>query len=171
MMSNAYVYYVLYFVGNNFDASLTATTSKACIWVMLANLAQSSQSSILAASIGPVPRSRIRCKMCRQVLATREDMLDHGQLRPAIVPKAESSAAETPSPILNSDKTDQATQDASETIVTSSSDAASEGSNTTVTTPPGTVASSGVTNAPILLNPKCSGYFVEPVSHLLPIVT
>ncbi|KAH9946860.1 hypothetical protein B0H21DRAFT_778859 [Amylocystis lapponica] len=29
------------------------------------------------------PRRRIRCKMCRQELATREHMLDHGQLGPA----------------------------------------------------------------------------------------
>ncbi|KZT02973.1 uncharacterized protein LAESUDRAFT_660706 [Laetiporus sulphureus 93-53] len=31
----------------------------------------------------PGPRRRIRCKMCRQELAAREHMLDHGQLGPA----------------------------------------------------------------------------------------
>ncbi|KAI0825190.1 hypothetical protein BC628DRAFT_1410586 [Trametes gibbosa] len=31
----------------------------------------------------PAARRRIRCKMCRQELATREHMLDHGQLGPA----------------------------------------------------------------------------------------
>ncbi|KAF8879643.1 hypothetical protein CPB84DRAFT_1687860 [Gymnopilus junonius] len=31
----------------------------------------------------PRPRRKIRCKMCRQELATREHMLDHGQLGPA----------------------------------------------------------------------------------------
>ncbi|KAH9478381.1 Dual specificity protein phosphatase MPK-4 [Psilocybe cubensis] len=31
----------------------------------------------------PIPRRRIRCKKCRQELATREHMLDHGQLGPA----------------------------------------------------------------------------------------
>lgn len=36
------------------------------------------------------PRRRIRCKMCRQELATREHMLDHGQLGPA------TPAASTP---------------------------------------------------------------------------
>ncbi|EMD35294.1 hypothetical protein CERSUDRAFT_116096 [Gelatoporia subvermispora B] len=30
-----------------------------------------------------LPKRRIRCKMCRQELATREHMLDHGQLGPA----------------------------------------------------------------------------------------
>lgn len=38
----------------------------------------------------PSPRRRIRCKMCRQELATREHMLDHGQLGPA------TPAASTP---------------------------------------------------------------------------
>jgi dual specificity phosphatase 12 len=31
----------------------------------------------------PQPRRRIRCKMCRQELATREHMVDHGQVGPA----------------------------------------------------------------------------------------
>ncbi|KDR80052.1 hypothetical protein GALMADRAFT_222955 [Galerina marginata CBS 339.88] len=40
-----------------------------------------------------LPRRRIRCKMCRQELATREHMLDHGQLGPATpaVPTPSSS--------------------------------------------------------------------------------
>lgn len=31
----------------------------------------------------PQPRRRLRCKMCRQELATREHMVDHGQVGPA----------------------------------------------------------------------------------------
>ncbi|KAF7980552.1 hypothetical protein HWV62_37703 [Athelia sp. TMB] len=43
---------------------------------------------------GPQPKRRIRCKMCRQELAAREHMLDHGQLGPPtpFVPSALSPA-------------------------------------------------------------------------------
>ncbi|KAH9849816.1 hypothetical protein C2E23DRAFT_350969 [Lenzites betulinus] len=47
----------------------------------------------------PTPRRRIRCKMCRQELATREHMLDHGQLGPAT--PAVLSAASSRRPSMN----------------------------------------------------------------------
>lgn len=43
------------------------------------------------ATPGPIVRRRIRCKMCRQELATREHMLDHGQLNPP-TPSTQSPA-------------------------------------------------------------------------------
>lgn len=39
------------------------------------------------------PRRRIRCKMCRQELATRDHMLDHGQLGPATPASATPAAS------------------------------------------------------------------------------
>ncbi|KAL0576450.1 tyrosine protein phosphatase yvh1 [Marasmius crinis-equi] len=43
------------------------------------------------------PRRRIRCKMCRQELAAREHMLDHGQLGPATPASATPAASRRPS--------------------------------------------------------------------------
>ncbi|KAG7093920.1 hypothetical protein E1B28_007556 [Marasmius oreades] len=43
------------------------------------------------------PRRRIRCKMCRQELATREHMLDHGQLGPATPVSISPAASRRPS--------------------------------------------------------------------------
>ncbi|KAI0367683.1 hypothetical protein BV20DRAFT_1037581 [Pilatotrama ljubarskyi] len=50
----------------------------------------------------PTPRRRIRCKMCRQELATREHMLDHGQLGPPT--PAVLSAASSRRPSMNDTK-------------------------------------------------------------------
>ncbi|KAI8976656.1 hypothetical protein BD414DRAFT_467005 [Trametes punicea] len=50
----------------------------------------------------PTPRRRIRCKMCRQELATREHMLDHGQLGPPT--PAVLSAATSRRPSMNDAK-------------------------------------------------------------------
>ncbi|KAF8174097.1 hypothetical protein BJ912DRAFT_66559 [Pholiota molesta] len=50
---------------------------------------------------GGGPRRRIRCKMCRQELATREHMLDHGQLgppTPAVLSPAGSRRPSSSSP-------------------------------------------------------------------------
>ncbi|KAF9528366.1 hypothetical protein CPB83DRAFT_854486 [Crepidotus variabilis] len=60
---------------------------------MFARLPQESPSS----TPGPVPRRRIRCKMCRQELALREHMLDHGQLGPATPPLASPAISRRPS--------------------------------------------------------------------------
>ncbi|KAF8068955.1 hypothetical protein FPV67DRAFT_1098469 [Lyophyllum atratum] len=43
------------------------------------------------------PRRRIRCKMCRRELATREHMLDHGQLGPATPAVRTPAASRRPS--------------------------------------------------------------------------
>ncbi|KAJ7599078.1 hypothetical protein C8J56DRAFT_915807 [Mycena floridula] len=43
------------------------------------------------------PRRRIRCKMCRQELATREHMLDHGQLGPATPAAVTPTSSRRPS--------------------------------------------------------------------------
>ncbi|OSC96594.1 hypothetical protein PYCCODRAFT_1378886 [Trametes coccinea BRFM310] len=50
----------------------------------------------------PAPRRKIRCKMCRQELATREHMLDHGQLGPPT--PAVLSAASSRRPSMNDTK-------------------------------------------------------------------
>ncbi|TFK89292.1 hypothetical protein K466DRAFT_652194 [Polyporus arcularius HHB13444] len=50
-------------------------------------------------SPAPLPRRRIRCKMCRQELAAREHMLDHGQLGPPT--PAVLSAANSRRPSMN----------------------------------------------------------------------
>ncbi|KAI0656971.1 hypothetical protein C8Q70DRAFT_306841 [Cubamyces menziesii] len=50
----------------------------------------------------PMPRRRIRCKMCRQELATREHMLDHGQLGPPT--PVVLSAASSRRPSMNDTK-------------------------------------------------------------------
>ncbi|CDO77073.1 hypothetical protein BN946_scf184473.g17 [Trametes cinnabarina] len=50
----------------------------------------------------PTPRRKIRCKMCRQELATREHMLDHGQLGPPT--PAVLSAASSRRPSMNDTK-------------------------------------------------------------------
>lgn len=48
---------------------------------MFAKFPRTPSDSTPATPVGP--RRRIRCKMCRQELAAREHMLDHGQLGPA----------------------------------------------------------------------------------------
>ncbi|KIK68452.1 hypothetical protein GYMLUDRAFT_215067 [Collybiopsis luxurians FD-317 M1] len=62
----------------NGDGSLPSTD-------MFARFPRSATDSTPATPGGPLkgPRRRIRCKMCRQELAAREHMLDHGQLGPA----------------------------------------------------------------------------------------
>ncbi|KAF8708903.1 hypothetical protein AX14_013529 [Amanita brunnescens Koide BX004] len=50
------------------------------------------------------PRRRIRCKMCRQELASREHMLDHGQLgppTPAVLSPASSRRPSTNQPVIH----------------------------------------------------------------------
>lgn len=48
----------------------------------------------------PAPRRRIRCKMCRQELATREHMLDHGQLGPATPAAMTPAVSRRPSEVV-----------------------------------------------------------------------
>lgn len=50
---------------------------------MFASFPRSPADSAPATPGAAVPRRRIRCKMCRTELATREHMLDHGQVGPA----------------------------------------------------------------------------------------
>ncbi|KDQ32112.1 hypothetical protein PLEOSDRAFT_1034159 [Pleurotus ostreatus PC15] len=45
------------------------------------------------------PRRRIRCKMCRQELATREHMLDHGQLGPSTPAVSRRPSTNDPGPL------------------------------------------------------------------------
>lgn len=115
-------------------------------------------------SSSPAPRRRIRCKMCRYVwtffsnaffhlvvrqeLATREHMLDHGQLGPA-----------TPvdSPVGSRRSSSSSSQFANPTLA-----ALRPTTNTPVS--PISVTNNNNKSPPILLNTKCSGYFVEPVS-------
>jgi len=200
------------------------------------------------------PHRRIRCKMCRQELATREHMLDHGQLGPATpadspadsrrpsraLPRRPSgeSARRRPSRLSFSSKfgeslsmtsieptngstvhplhtlrnmshtsTDTTSaleiEDESETElnafpanssseVTKSGDA-TEGASLPVESPPTThfinpsdlssqlfanpalavlrsansaVSPNSINSPPILLNTKCSGYFVEPMKWM-----
>ncbi|TFK72448.1 phosphatases II [Pluteus cervinus] len=63
--------------------------------VMFANAPSESTNSRLA----PILRRKIRCKMCRQELAAREHMLDHGQLGP---PVPESSTTTSSLEVLSS---------------------------------------------------------------------
>ena len=149
----------------------------------------------------PEPRRRIRCKMCRYVqnlfaihssrclstvrqeLATREHMLDHGQLGPA-------SATQVDSPVGQPEAQQQSTKSGENSIGGDDGDDASLlpvvehfirpselslqlFSNPTLaalrptTTTNSLVSPNSVNNnnrPPILLNTKCSGYFVEPVS-------
>ncbi|KAF9078683.1 hypothetical protein BDP27DRAFT_1310007 [Rhodocollybia butyracea] len=60
----------------NGDGSLPSTD-------MFARFPRTGSDSTPPTPGGRGPRRRIRCKMCRQELATREHMLDHGQLGPA----------------------------------------------------------------------------------------
>ncbi|THV03450.1 hypothetical protein K435DRAFT_278235 [Dendrothele bispora CBS 962.96] len=135
---------------------------------MLPNPNHPLQNIILNVSAGPAPRSRIRCKMCRQVLATREDMLDHGQLRPVSVPRVsihvEGSSTVIPDMTI---EPESGSSTPVENAVASSHPAETSSSATSITTGAGI---SGVKNAPvpILLNPKCSGYFVEPLKWMEP---
>ena len=71
--------------------------------------------------------------MCRQDLATRENMVDHGDL------------GDLPSP-AGADKPKPGEQD-----------------HEVDATPPTTNPELGI---PIIANPKCSGYFLEPVRSL-----
>ncbi|GLB42290.1 putative dual specificity phosphatase, catalytic domain [Lyophyllum shimeji] len=56
------------------------------------------------------PRRRIRCKMCRHELATREHMLDHGQLGPATPAAATPAASRRPSTSARRSSLGQATR-------------------------------------------------------------
>ncbi|KAJ4490110.1 hypothetical protein J3R30DRAFT_3653549 [Lentinula aciculospora] len=75
----------------NGDGSLPSTD-------MFARFPRSATDSTPSTPGGPLrgPRRRIRCKMCRQELAAREHMLDHGQLGPA-TPAITPAASRRPS--------------------------------------------------------------------------
>ncbi|KAF9449282.1 hypothetical protein P691DRAFT_799489 [Macrolepiota fuliginosa MF-IS2] len=69
---------------------------------MLANYPLTPASESNPSTPSPVPRRRIRCKMCRQELATREHMLDHGQLGPATPASMTPAASRRPSEVQRS---------------------------------------------------------------------
>jgi len=187
---------------------------------MFANLSQTSSGATIASTPGEArQRRRIRCKMCRYVvvllyralsdsqvrqeLATREHMLDHGQLGPSSAPLATKNSQsvvgdvspsfldpqiieneQEPSPISegvsaaidverNIEEVISLSSTTSETrkhvqISTNDPAAAAQLSKQLRTRQPdvGATPVAGISGGslPILLNPKCSGYFVEPVS-------
>ncbi|TFK25308.1 phosphatases II [Coprinopsis marcescibilis] len=126
---------------------------------------------------------RIRCKMCRQLLAGREHMLDHGQIGPSTPsgsrrasiststdPNEDSNTgqqAESPSTVPTGPLPISILPDGStfvdltglrpSTLITPSS---SEPTPKPIPVPP-----------PILINPKCSGYFVEPLKWMDPFLS
>lgn len=102
----------------------------------------------------PRRRRRIRCKMCRQELATREHMLDHGQIGPS-TPRAASPIVGELDPGSSLPKELQPTL-ISTTIIHGG----------TPTTPSITLAV-----PPILTDPRCSGYFVEPLKWMDPFLS
>ncbi|KXN82456.1 Dual specificity protein phosphatase 15 [Leucoagaricus sp. SymC.cos] len=64
---------------------------------MLASYPRTPASDSTPSTPSPVPRRRIRCKLCRQELAAREHMLDHGQLGPATPASMTPAASRRPS--------------------------------------------------------------------------
>ncbi|KLT38873.1 phosphatases II [Cutaneotrichosporon oleaginosum] len=93
-------------------------------------------------------RRKIRCKMCRQHLALREHMMDH------ILDHG--SAASSP-PNTNPPSPAEPRRRASSTL-----------QFTPAAPHP---AAGGITGGPpILVNPKCSGYFVEPLTWMEPVL-
>lgn len=98
----------------------------------------------------PRRRRRIRCKMCRQELATREHMLDHGQIGP------QTPCSASPEPGATAATSESSDSELAATLATS----------TTATD--STSAAPIVTVPSILTKSACSGYFVEPVRDLLP---
>ncbi|EKM76732.1 hypothetical protein AGABI1DRAFT_131026 [Agaricus bisporus var. burnettii JB137-S8] len=69
---------------------------------MLASYPRTPGSESNPSTPTPAPRRRIRCKMCRQELATREHMLDHGQLGPETPASMTPAASRRPSEIQQS---------------------------------------------------------------------
>ncbi|KAF8650927.1 hypothetical protein AX16_005025 [Volvariella volvacea WC 439] len=197
-----------------------------------------------------MPGRRIRCKMCRQGLATREDMIDHGQLGPALAILASDNSGPSTEPQSVTQSVSDASgpstggQVAEESVTTSvdvnktregdrdqgsldsgriaqpkctSSEAGNSPSATdtlqaepaaqgdpqpnmqpqsTMTTSfnaalvlnptlaalrsshgllspatPSSTSSTIPTNPPLLTNPKCSGYFVEPMKWMEPFLS
>lgn len=117
----------------------------------------------------PIPRTRIRCKMCRQELATREDMLDHGQLWPLDSnsdPEEGGEPSGAPERVLlppgpiSSIPPPAAAQIEGDPIAQANPDMIPGG--TTIK------AIALAQTTPILINSKCSGYFLEPMEWMQP---
>jgi len=144
------------------------------------------------------------CRVClsrrpsdtvRQELATREHMLDHGQLGPVSAPlstansfSAEGTSSFSPDDGMNESETKSTTTSSGVSDEKNIDDVASvkvtTGAEVSTSNPRTVLRSSEELRArlldlspnqrevagqsggslPILLNPKCSGYFVEPVS-------
>ncbi|KAI0087434.1 protein-tyrosine phosphatase-like protein [Irpex rosettiformis] len=175
-----------------------------------------------AANVSSIPsetsKRRIRCRMCRTELATREHMVDHGQLSPPtpavsyspIIPSPSSAKlSKTQLPMSSVDSSSQPTTalelvDAQEAAALgqSISRKISESENTMTSAennsinpsrlahaselsaqlssnpkiaalrsglsvvPAPSPSLAAVQGSPILSNPKCSGYFVEPLKWM-----
>ena len=134
---------------------------------------------------------RIRCKMCRQQLATREHMLCHGQ-QPSNRQPLPHSKSQAPQQTRAYSDDDSASDSkdlgpASASIPSTSANAndatigqelsESSGSSNEVVPDSDSIvpvirhlrSNSKRNMTPVLINPKCSGYFVEPVRPLLPL--
>ncbi|KAJ3476236.1 hypothetical protein NLI96_g11299 [Meripilus lineatus] len=105
----------------------------------------------------PVPSKdphlrKIRCKMCRQELATREHMLDHGQMGPSsLVPV--DPVPEPPPPQQGSSDTAAESSTSEPSLI--------------IPGPPNVHKPRAQVMKPFILsNPKCSGYFVEPMKWM-----
>ncbi|KAF6745368.1 phosphatases II [Ephemerocybe angulata] len=103
----------------------------------------------------PRRRRRIRCKMCRRELATREHMLDHGQIGPSTPRPASPVTGGEIEPLSSLPKELQPTLIAPERSI--------HGNPAT--------QSLAVAVPPILTNPRCSGYFVEPLKWMDPFLS
>ncbi|KAF5357003.1 hypothetical protein D9756_006485 [Leucocoprinus leucothites] len=66
---------------------------------MLASYPRTPGSDSTPPTPTPIPRRRIRCKMCRHELAAREHMLDHGQLGPETPASMTPAASRRPSEV------------------------------------------------------------------------
>ena len=119
---------------------------------------------------------RIRCKMCRQQLATHEHMLSHGQppsdRQPlpnstSQAPQQDSSSATDLEPAsASTPSTNGATIGQQFSESSGSSDEVVDNSDSIG--PVRNLRSNSKRNMPpILINPRCSGYFVEPVRRIL----
>ncbi|KAI0079219.1 phosphatases II [Panus rudis PR-1116 ss-1] len=142
----------------------------------------------------PASKRRIRCKKCRQELATREHMIGHGQTQtpapPPIQPRIHSSVQRPPViPPSKSTAPNDARVAASMTAADEKKAEAETLSPPVLQPSSSTVPTSDVPksiplpasymnrsaplpriqasiSSPILSNPKCSGYFVEPASEI-----
>lgn len=186
---------------------------------MLSSYPQTLDESNPATS-SPTPRRRIRCKMCRQELATREHLLDHGQLGQVaplqhVTPTTLVVPSVTQQDPLSMPTIDPTELDAKKTgeepehemaavgLVRENSGVEMDTATTRATRPANPTAQlfadprlaalrppplsdpparslsqapipttspkskSPVVGSSILLNPQCSGYFVEPVRSLI----